>query len=106
MPIVAECCQGRIEGFVADTVLDDVPDVALVNELVLLGHLAHHLENDLLAVARELLETLVSSSLGCACRTAHSRGAPCCCNLCRLTHESCAREHSLLADAVRDKHLK
>ena len=67
LPVVAECCQGLVEGFVADAVLDDVPDVALVDELVLLGDLAHDFKDDLFAVSRELLEPLISGGVVITC---------------------------------------
>ena len=71
LPVVAECCQGLVEGLIADAVLDDVPDVALVDELVLLGDFAHDFEDDLFAVSRELLKPLISSGVVITC-CAHS----------------------------------
>ena len=71
LSVVAECCQGLVEGLIADAVLDDVPDVALVDELVLLGDLAHDFKDDLFAVSRELLEPLISGGVVITC-CAHS----------------------------------
>jgi len=74
-----------------------------VNELVRLGDLAHHLEDDLLAVSVHLLETLV------ACRVVISRVAHTVSStggLVGLTHESTARKNTLLADAVGDVDLE
>ena len=85
--------------------LDDIPDVTLVDELVFLRDFAHDLEDDLLAVTGELLESLVASSVVYTSCCTHSIGSGSH-GLRGLAHQCAARKYSLLADAVSHEYLK
>lgn len=103
LTIVTEGRQYLVEFLLAHLLLDEVPDVALVDELVLLGDLLHHVEDELLVVACVLVE-----ALGGRCTVIggfHVVGAACAC-IGLLAHEGAVREHALLADAVGHKHLQ
>ena len=86
--------------------LDDVPNVTLVDELVSFRYLLHHFEDKCLAVAGVQVETRVDSSVAvaiCAQPSRASRGGT---NLSLLTHESAVRKNALLADAMGNENLK
>lgn len=94
-----------LECLIGDFVLDNIPDVTLVDELVFLGDLAHDLKDDLLAVPGELLESLIACPVVYTSRCTHSIGSSSH-GLRGLAHQCATRKYSLLADAVSHEHLQ
>ena len=61
LAVVSQRSQGLVKICLAQISLDDIPNVALVDELVCLGNLFHHLKDYLLAIACLLVEARVHS---------------------------------------------
>jgi len=59
LAVVSERNERLIEIALVHALLDQVPDIALVDELVLLRDFLHDFQNELLAVARVLVEARV-----------------------------------------------
>ena len=108
LTIIGQSSEGCIEVSLAQVCLHDVPDVALVDELIRFGDLLHHFEDDLLAVTSMLVETRVHPSCIVRCTSAHPR-ASCCsieATLGLLTHKCTVGKDTFLADAVSNEDLE
>ena len=107
LAVVAQRQESLLEFLLAHPLLDKVPDVALVDELVRLWHLFHALKNELLAVTGMRVEACIPTCNAANCRSAHTIRAsdPCSCSCGLLAHQGAVREDTFLADAVSYEYL-